>query len=112
MKIKQLLAGGLAALTIGATLAEEKISGQFRNAVWASLIRVGVGPVIGILLLPILALTDEQARVAMIFLACPTAVASHILTDQLGGDTELSAKIVALTTIFSIVSLSVIVAIY
>jgi hypothetical protein len=49
--------------------------------------------------------------VALIMLACPTAVASYVLSEQLGGDSALSAGAVVVSTILSIASLAAVVAI-
>ena len=50
-----------------------------------------------------------ERLVAMVFLACPTAVSSHVYSQQLKADEQLSASIVFLSTLFSIVSLSLMV---
>ena len=102
----------LSLLTIGASLSEEKVGGYLKVSILASIIKLAVGPVIGLIMLKLLSLGAGQARVAMIFLACPTAVASYIMTDQLGGDRGLSAKIVVLTSILSVISLGLVVAFF
>ncbi len=103
----------LALLCVGAAIAGPTRTGRLFPAVWASLIKVGLCPLIGLAaaryLLP---LSPEQLRLAMIFMACPTAAASYILADQLGGDHELTAAIVVLSTILSIGSLSVVVGLF
>ena len=46
----------------------------------------------------------------LVYLACPTAVASYVLADIFGSDRELAAHIIVVSTLLSAVSLSLIVA--
>lgn len=103
----------LALISVGATIANQKISDTWFPAVLASVIKVGVCPVLGFLAARYLIVLDpEHLRLAMIFMACPTAAASYILADQLGGDHELTAAIVVLSSMLSAVSLSVVVGLF
>ena len=52
----------------------------------------------------------SPSGVALILLACPTAVASYVLADQLDGDAALSAGAIVASTLLSVVSLGVVVA--
>lgn len=57
-------------------------------------------------------LPPEEMRILMYFTATPVAAASLIMAKQLGGDTAFTAQTIALSTLFSAVSLSVVVAIW
>jgi hypothetical protein len=99
----------MALLSIGASLAGSLHPGRALTATVSSLIKVAVAPLIGMLVLMLLEVSFAEKLIAMIFLACPTAVSSHVYSQQLKTDEQLSASIVLLSTLFSIVSLSLMV---
>jgi hypothetical protein len=76
----------------------------------AAVIKLSVGPVVGYFAAGWLGVGRVETAVALIMLACPTAVASYVLTEQLGGDSALSAGAVVVSTILSIASLAAVVA--
>jgi predicted permease len=99
----------LALLSIGASLAGHFHKDRVLPAVISALIKVTVGPVVGMVMLMLLNVPVAERLIAMVFLTCPTAVSSHIYSQQFEADEELSASIVVTTTLFSTVSLSVVV---
>jgi len=101
-----------ALLSIGATLAIEKIKGSRIYAFISSIIKVLVSPAAGLLAAFVLNLGSAQTKMVLILLTCPAATVSYVMADQLGGDGKLAASIVLVSTIFSIVSLSLVVAIF
>jgi predicted permease len=102
----------LALLSIGASLAGPLHRNKVLPAVLSALIKVTVAPLVGVLMLMLLDMSAAERLVAMAFLACPTAVSSHIYSQQLDADEELSASIVVVTTLLSIISLSIVVAMF
>ncbi|MBL7106933.1 MAG: AEC family transporter [Phycisphaerae bacterium] len=102
----------LALLCIGAILAAEHIGGQIFYSVVSSIIKVGVCPLAAYAAGRWVGLGVDEMRIVMVFSACPTAVASSVLVDQIGGDRRMSAGIVVISTLMSIISLSVVVSIY
>lgn len=102
----------LALLSIGASLAGPLQTGRLLPAVVCSVIKVAVAPLVGALVLMMLDMSAGEKLVAMVFLACPTAVSSHIYSQQLSADEQISASIVVVTTLLSIFSLSIVVAIF
>ena len=96
----------VALLAIGSQLAQTRVG---RHAAWAlasSLVKVVVGPVVGYAAARWIGLDAWDIRVSLVLLACPTAVASYVLTDQLGGDGELAAGGIVVSTLLSLVSLA------
>jgi len=102
----------LALLGVGAALVQGRIIGRHTYVFVGSVIKIAVAPVVGLLAARLLGLGPAETRVALIFLACPTATVSYIMAGQLGGDERLSAAMVLISTILSILSLSLIVAIF
>ena len=99
----------LALLGIGATLGKGKVAGSFRASFVSSLIKTGFAPSVGLLAGIFLGLGPGEMRIALLLLACPTAAASYIMTEQLGGDGPLSAGIVVVSSVLSAVSMSLVV---
>lgn len=106
------MAPGLALLSIGGALAVVELKGGIVPASAASLLKVGLCPLAGILLAPAFGLEGEALGVALILLAAPTAAASYILAQQLGGDEGLASGAIVISTVLSVVSLSLVVAFF
>jgi predicted permease len=102
----------LALLGIGATLVIKRISAPLKFVFTASVIKIALAPIAGLLTAKLLALGPGETRIALLFLAAPTAVVSYVMADQLDGDTELSAAIVVVSCLLSILSLSVVVGLF
>lgn len=98
------LALPLALLGIGATLMGTKDFSDFKHGIVAALIKVFVAPLVGIPLSIWLGLTGSEKQIALLFLACPTAVASFILAEQLGAKKLMAASVVILTSMLSVLS--------
>lgn len=97
----------LALLGVGAGLELRRVRDRDRGlTILASLIKVGLGPAAGYLLAGIVGLSPVETRIVCVYLACPTAAASYVLADQLGGERSLAAGTVALSTVLSLASLS------
>ena len=96
----------LALLSIGATLTFASLRYQLVPTSAASFIKVAVGPVIGYLVARWLGLSLMELRVALIFLACPTAAASYVMAQQLGSDDKLAGSIIVVSTILSFPALA------
>ena len=91
----------LALLSIGASLSFASLRYQIVPTSAASLIKVAAGPVVGYLVARWLGLSPMETRVALIFLACPTAAASYVMAQQLGSDDKLAGSIIVFSTILS-----------
>lgn len=104
------LALPLALLSIGGSLLVVPVKGSLRSALIASLIKVAVAPIAGFGAGIALGIPPQVTLVAVIYLACPTAAASYVLARQLGGDEALAASTVVISTILSLISLSIAVA--
>ena len=103
----------LALIGIGTSLAKKKEAvDNFRPALGSSLIKVFLAPLTGFLFAKFAGLGAAEMSVVMILLACPTAVASFVLTEEIGGDSPLSAKIVVVSSILSAISLALAVGLF
>jgi predicted permease len=102
----------LALVAVGAALVESKIGGQAVWAFCASAVKIVIAPLAGLAAAIMLNLGPGETKIAMIFMACPTAAVSYVMAEQLGADEKLSAAIVTVSTVLSIISLSVVLAAY
>jgi predicted permease len=100
----------LALLGIGASLTFSTLREHATNATVASLVKVVGAPLLGLLVASWLGLSRPELRMALIFLACPTAAASYVMAQQLGSDDGLAANTIVLSTLLSLPALAVIVA--
>lgn len=98
----------LSLLSVGAFLRLETLHGHLKLALPMSLIKVALAPFAGYLLARALHVPADLTRLLLIYLACPTAVASFIMAHQMGADAELSAAIIVLSVLLSIPALAIV----
>jgi predicted permease len=102
----------LALLCIGATLTGVPIKGRRRSAMWAAAHKVILCPALGFLLGRAMGLDDGNMLILLICLAVPTASISYTMAKRMGGDEVLAASAVVYSALASMVSLSVVIAIF
>lgn len=102
----------LGLLSIGGGLSLEKIQGRVLISVGTAVIKLAIMPVIGYLWLGWLGVTGLQMVISMVFFALSSAPSCYILTVQMNSDADLAAAIIALNTLLSIISLSVVLAVF
>ena len=95
----------LALIGLGAGLKLEELKGNVRQSVIASLVNVAISPLLGYAVGRQLGLDEVSLKVTVILLACPTAVFSYVLAEMLNNDGVMARNIVILSTLMSIVSL-------
>jgi len=98
----------LALLGIGAALTFKTLRSYWAGATLSAAIKVFAAPLIGLLLARWLALSSAEMRMALIFLACPSATVTYIMAQQMGADDGLAANIVVLSTLLALPSLAVV----
>jgi predicted permease len=96
----------LALLCIGGTLVIMPLHGKRTNAFLASLLKIGLTPLLAWPVARWVGLSPDETRIALLFLATPTAAASFTLAGKLGGDEALAASSVVISTVLSILSLT------
>lgn len=98
----------LALLGVGATLQLKTITNNLSTVISASLLKIIAAPLVGYFLARMMSLSPDQILIALLFLACPTAIASYVLVEQLKGDEKLASNIIISTTLLSIISLGMV----
>jgi len=92
----------LALLGVGASLTFESIQDGILRGGLAAILKTGFAPFIGFLVGSAIGLSPLDLRIAMLYLAAPTAVVSFIMAERLGADSRLASEIIVLSTLFSI----------
>jgi predicted permease len=100
----------LALLGVGVSLVSRGMQGQILPSMWAAGVKVVAAPLVGWGLGSLLGLSPLERLIALLYLACPTAIASYVMAGQLGCDEHLTSNAIVLSTLLSAVSLSVILA--
>lgn len=95
-------------LCIGGSLASMSLAGNHMATFFASLVKVGISPLIAWGIGYCLGLSPAELQIALVLGAAPTAAAAFIMARQMGGNVPLTSGAIALSTIFSAGSLSVI----
>ncbi len=102
----------LALITIGGSLLTPATGKNLKTAGAAALLKVAATPLLGHVIGSALGLAATEMRIAMTLMACPTAAACYILAAQMGGDKELAAGAVVISTLLSLVSLTLATTLY
>ena len=103
-------AATLALISLGGVLASYPVGQRAIVASVAASFKCVLTPTVALGLAMSLGLSAEDRQVVLIFAATPTAVASHVLVTQLGGDHSLAAASIVISTLLSAVSLGVVLA--
>ncbi|WP_067583190.1 AEC family transporter [Endozoicomonas ascidiicola] len=92
----------LALISIGGSLSMDVLRKTSKSAVWATLHKVCLMPVMTVLVAWLLGLRGIDLGIIFLIFACPTAAASFVMTKAMGGNDKLAANIVVLTTLGSL----------
>ncbi|MEC9092745.1 MAG: AEC family transporter [Planctomycetota bacterium] len=99
----------VALLGLGASLGFFGIKEFKRDLVVAifgtTLLKILVSPLLGVVMSVFLVLDFVEARIVVIYLATPTAIASNVIVGQFGGDEKLAASSIVSATLGSILFL-------
>ena len=100
----------LALLSIGATLIGSRDYSSIKTSIIPAMIKTFFAPLAGFPVAIALDLSQNEMQIVLIMLACPTAISSFVLAEQLGSNKILAASIVVITSLLSIISFSTILA--
>ncbi len=98
-----------AMICLGGNLKLEKLKADKWNIAVGSIIRLVIVPGITCTIFYLLGYRAEMFAIILIIFATPVAVSSYIMAQEQGANGELAGGIVASTTLFSIVSLFVLI---
>ncbi|MGA7216329.1 MAG: AEC family transporter [Terrimicrobiaceae bacterium] len=96
----------IALMCIGGSLATTHLHGRRSWILLAALLKVAVLPAMVFSLSRLAGLGPAEQRIALVLSSCPTAAAAFVMTRQMGGDEALASGSIALSTLFSALSLA------
>ncbi len=95
----------VALLCIGGTLSEFRLRTGTLEALLPVTYKLAVAPAVTWLFCILLGLDNPETLILVVYAACPTAASAYTLASQMGGNTSLTSACIALSTIFSVVPL-------
>jgi len=106
------LATPLALLTIGATFRVDKLFVDIKPAVAATIFKLIINPGLAVLAAFAFGFGNSEIFLIYILFGVPTSISSAIITATMGGDENLAASIVMMTTLGSVISLTLFVFVF
>jgi predicted permease len=95
----------LGLLAVGASLRFGAIHGARAFAAWITTVKLGAMPAVAMAVGSALALPAGPMRMAMLFAAMPTASSCYVLANRMGGDGQLVAWMVSVSTLASLLTM-------
>jgi len=96
----------MGAMNVGAGLRFNINTHYLKQITIAGVVKLFALPLISIIVLPLMSVTGMPLAIGILYSGLPCASTSYVLAKQLGGDYDLMASIITITTIFSVLSLS------
>lgn len=98
----------LSLLAVGAGLSLFVETTRIIATGYASVLKLFVLPALTVMLLKFFGVSGVIAQIAILYSAVPTAGNAYILSKQMGGDSEVMASIITITTLLSIVTITLV----
>lgn len=99
-----------AVLCVGGAMATTPLGRHWRPALAAVVLKVAVLPFLTLLVAAPFGLGRRESLILLIFSAAPCAAGGYVIARKMGGDGELAASAIFISTVLSAVSLSVVIA--
>jgi len=112
LRLAAMVALPLALLSIGGSLTFKSLKHYLSLSLAAAAFKLLLFPAIGYFFLKIFSVTGIAFQVGMIFFALPTSTAIYVLSSQLNSDTKYASSAIVLSTCFSFLSLSAVLAFF
>ncbi|NDV63452.1 AEC family transporter [Puniceicoccales bacterium CK1056] len=106
------IAAPAALICVGGGMAVVSMEGRYRSATFSAILKTAVTPLFAWVMSLPFNLSSETTLLLMIFAATPTAVASYVMAKELDGDEAMASGGIVLSTVFSIISLSIVVGLF
>ncbi len=102
----------LALFSIGASFTQGNLLARLGPAIWASaILKVAILPLLGYACIRLFGLNNLEGLIALIFLACPTAVSGYVMAEQMGADADLAGSAILISTLLAIPALAIVLSI-
>lgn len=100
----------IALLGVGASIRLEAQDKEWKNPALVLGLKMIFMPILGWIVLSLLGVDIVSLKTGVLMLGMPTAVSTFIYSKELGGDEEFASLNISLTTLFSMVSISILLA--
>lgn len=97
----------LALLGIGASLNFESIKKDSRLAVIATTIKIIVTPLLLVYIAVKMGITGQDLGILFVLFACPSAIATFVMAEAMGANSELTGNIIVMSTLGSVATISI-----
>jgi predicted permease len=97
-------------VVLGTQLSRASVRGQIRLILMASSLRLIVAPLIAFGLVLLLGMSGLARQVSIVQAGMPTAVAAGVLATEFGSDAEFTTATILFSTVLSMATLSIILA--
>jgi malate permease and related proteins len=97
-------------MMLGLQLSQTRLGTQYREVGLGVFLRLVVGALVGIGLAPLMGLQGLARNVAVVEAATPTAVTSSLMAIEFGADAEYVTGVIFFSTLFSAVTLTILLA--
>lgn len=99
----------LSLLVLGASLRWQGVADNRKQLTWMLILRQGIVPAVMVSLAALLGFHHEELGVMIILFGAPCAVSCFAMADAMGGDSQLAASQVVMSTVFSMGTLFVLI---
>jgi predicted permease len=100
----------LALVTLGVQLSQTRVRQSFSRIGWALGLRLLVAPLIAMALVPVFGFRGQEATIMIVSSSFPTAVNTALIAHEFGADSQFAAAAVFYTTLLSMLSVTVLIA--
>lgn len=106
------IAAPAALICVGGAMALVSMEGRYRSALVASVLKTGLTPLVVYLISMPFDLPADTRLILMVYSACPTAVASYVMSKEMYGDEAMASGTIVISTLVSMISLGVVVGLF
>lgn len=101
----------VALVTLGVQLSQTRVTQHFARLGWALGLRLVLGPLLAAGLVPLFGFTGQDAAIMIVSSSFPTAVNTALLAHEFGTDSQFAAAAVFYSTLLSMLTVTVLIAI-
>lgn len=101
----------LALITLGVQISQTHARQSMSRIGWALALRLAIAPLIAMGLAPLFGFRGQEATIMIVSSSFPTAVNTALIAHEFGADSQFAAAAVFYTTLLSMISVTVIIAI-
>ncbi len=99
----------MALVTLGVQLSKTEHNQRLSQLSWALVLRLIVGPIVGVLLVKAFGFTGETALVMILGTSFPTAVNTALVAHEMGADHHFAAASVFWSTVLSMITVTILI---